>query len=291
MSIARHIGIALTVGTLLAATAALAAENPHWNKSTCASCHVSAAPARGNNALRHATAQEGCDECHSSRGDALACRHRSDLPVGDMAVPDYYRAALDDGRITCTTCHDLTFQCNNPRQAYRFQNPGFLRDRVSRSSGEQCFECHDQQGYKSLAPHDGTADGPPLPTCALCHERQPQTMPTGEIDLAFNMQKDLNDLCRGCHVTSPHPRGMGFGKQTEGWVHLVKPSVQVVMKMEKSFAATGVTLPLNPGNGEIYCATCHNPHGSRATVSSGKTAKLPEHRLRLDKICQACHDK
>ena len=39
--------------------------------------------------------------------------------------------------------------------------------------------------------------------------------------------------------------------------------------------------------GEIYCSTCHNQHG----FMSDSADRQPEHRLRADDICQACHDK
>src|SRR6056300_1755603 len=138
MRVQRFFGSVLTVAVLMA-TPVAASENPHWNKATCGACHAASAPVAGNAGLRHATAEDGCMECHGDRGGMLACRHRSDLPVGDLPVPDYYGAALDGGRITCTTCHDLTFQCNNPNIAYSLQNPGFLRNRASHDTADQCF--------------------------------------------------------------------------------------------------------------------------------------------------------
>jgi len=258
---------------------AAAKESPHWNKATCDTCHFSVSPVAGNAALRQATAEIGCMECHGDRGGALPCRHRSDLPIGDLAVPEYYSAALDGDRITCTTCHDLTFQCNNPNIAYSFQNPGFLRKRISHDTADQCFECHDDQRYAALNPHAGTTRDPLESTCLLCHE--------GAGDLSFNMKNDLNDMCRGCHDMRPHPTGMSFGTKPEGWVHLVKPSVDVLGKMQRWGAATGLSVPLSPYNGEIYCATCHEPH----QTSGGPVAEQAEYRLRTDEICQVCHEK
>lgn len=226
-------------------------------------------------------------ECHGGRGGMLACRHSSGLPVGDMRVPDYYGKVLERGRITCTTCHDLTFQCKNPNIAYRLQNPGFLRNRVSRATSDQCFECHDDRQFTALNPHVGASGDSPEPTCLLCHERLPQSTETDVADVSFNMQDDLNDMCRGCHDVKPHPTGMSFGAPAEGWVHLVRPSAEVLGKIEGWQAATGVILPLNSKNGEIHCATCHDPHG----VPAGSTAAQPEDRLRADDICQVCHDK
>jgi hypothetical protein len=273
------------VAALIAAPLVLASENPHWNKATCDACHTGASPTAA--ALRHATLEQGCGECHGDRGGAVPCRHRSGLPIGDMVVPDYYRAELRDGKITCGTCHDVTFQCNNPNIAYSLQNPGFLRNRVSHDSADQCFECHDQQEYAALNPHEGTIKDSPRPTCLLCHEQVPQSTVSGVVDVSFNMRHDLNDMCRGCHDLKPHPRGMSFGTKPEGWVHLAKPSTEVLGKMQRWEAATGMTLPLSPYNGEIYCATCHNPH----EFEGGPAAQQHEYRLRTDDVCQACHEK
>lgn len=285
--LARFLESVSAVTVLLASALAFASENPHWNKATCNTCHFEASPEAGNAALRQASAEIGCMECHGDRGGMLACRHRSDLPVDASRVPDHYRAALDGGRITCTTCHDLTFQCRNPNIAYSLQNPGFLRNRVSHDTADQCFECHDEQQYAALNPHAGTTGDWLQPNCLLCHERIPPSTEGRVDDVSFNMQHDLNDMCRGCHDVLPHPTGISFGAKPEGWVHLVRPSVDVLGKMERWEAASGLSLPLSPYDGEIYCATCHNPH-ERVADSA---AQQPEDRLRADNICQACHEK
>ncbi len=282
----RYIGSVLTV-VLLATPLALANESPHWNKATCDTCHVVASPVAGNAALRHAVAEIGCMECHGDRGGMLACRHRSDLPIGDLAVPEYYSAALDGGRVTCTTCHDLTFQCKNPNVAYGFQNPGFLRNRVSHDTTDQCFECHDDERYAALNPHAGAIEDPLESTCRLCHVGDAKPASSGMSAIAFNMPHDPNDMCLGCHDVRPHPTGMSFGASQEGWVHLVRPSAGVLVTMERWEAATGKRLPLSANDGKIYCATCHDPHGPAA----GSAALQAEDRLRSDDICQACHEK
>ena len=208
-----------------------------------------------------------------------------------MVLPDNYVAALAGGRVVCTTCHDLTFQCKHPNPAYSYQNPGFLRDRVSHNSGDQCFECHDPTGYEKLNPHAGAVGTPPRETCLLCHESKPDSTGVAVREVTFNMRHDLNDTCRGCHVVAPHPKGMGFGKQADGWVHLVVPSADVLGRMRASEASTGVTLPLGPESGAIHCATCHDPHAFGGQPGSVGTSEPPEHLLRQDNICQACHDK
>ena len=102
------------------------------------------------------------------------------------------------------------------------------------------------------------------------------------------MEKDLNETCQGCHVSRPHPRSMTFGgAQDEGWVHFVEPPDEVRERMLKIKGETGIDLPLDPTNGKVFCATCHNPH----EFKGGPVAQQPKHRLRTDDICQVCHEK
>jgi hypothetical protein len=286
MGMTRKLGKLVAVLALTSAGTLLAAENPHWNKSTCATCHDGATPVSGSAALRTATAEDGCESCHDGR-EAVSCRHASDIAADAESIPVTYRDRLRDGRIVCTTCHDAVYQCEHPNVAYRYQNPGFLHDRISRNTGDQCFVCHDDSGYAKLNPHAETAGDPPQKTCLLCHAGMPDEEKAAQAS-SFNMHADMNDMCRGCHDVAPHPQGMDFGKPVEGWIHLVRPSPDVITKMEASIAATQVVLPLSPSNGEIYCATCHDPHAYRETPA---TDAAPEHYLRQDKICQACHDK
>ena len=61
--------------------------------------------------------------------------------------------------------------------------------------------------------------------------------------------------------------------------------------MQKAQAETGIGLPLNPLNGEVFCATCHNPHDFKFGGEHGSQELEAKNRLRMSNICQACHDK
>ena len=266
-----------------------AAASPHWNKATCQACHVSASPTAENFGLQAADAEQLCEGCHGSRGNAVPCRHSSDIPAGDHRMPDSYREALQDGQLACTTCHDLTVQCLAPQRSYSFTNPGFVRDRKSRSRGEQCFECHDAAGYEQLNPHVMETGYPAQPTCTFCHATMPQKDERGWISVNFNMPESLNDMCLGCHRIQPHPGGM-FSNEPIGWDHLAVPSAKVLENMKQAEPRLGFVFPLDPSNGEIYCATCHNPHNE--AFEGYPVAHTPgsEYRLRVEDMCQACHD-
>jgi hypothetical protein len=79
-------------------------------------------------------------------------------------------------------------------------------------------------------------------------------------------------------------------KKADEWLHFVVPPDDIVQTMQQSLETTGVGLPLNPQNGEIFCATCHNPHDFKVGSGNGSQSGT-SHKLRTNNICQACHEK
>ena len=158
-------------------------------------------------------------------------------------------------------------------------------------TGEYCMKCHESSEYEKLTPHKGITGVPPRPTCMLCHESIPESNAAGELSVIFNMKDDLNDMCRGCHNVRPHPKNLFSANPATGWVHLVKPSGAILENMRQSRAETGIGLPLSPESGEVFCATCHNPHDFKIGGEHGSQEREAKHRLRMNNICQACHDK
>jgi predicted CXXCH cytochrome family protein len=285
-------GRAIAAGIVLLPCLLLAADDPavdpHWNKATCSACHADVSPTAESSGLR-ADSEQLCESCHGDRGDALPCRHSSGIPVGDHPMPDSYRQALKDGLLTCTTCHDLTVQCLSPSRSHSLANPGFIRDRKSRNRGDQCFGCHDASGYEPLDPHALEADNPAQPTCMLCHVSVPLRSGPDWLSVDLNMAGRLNDMCLGCHRVQPHPGNM-FSAEPATWNHLTVPSAEILENMKLSGQQLGFAFPLDPSTGEIYCATCHNPH--HEDLAGYPVADTPgtEYRLRVDNNCQACHD-
>jgi predicted CXXCH cytochrome family protein len=271
--------------------ASLAQESPHWKKGACQTCHVDAAPVDGVVNLTEADTETLCESCHGDRGNALPCRHSSGTPVGNMNIDEVFRESLNDGNVTCTTCHDVVFQCKNPNRLAQYENRGFLRDRDYLLAEEYCVRCHESSDYEKLSPHAGIAGTPPRPTCNLCHASIPTANTSGEIELVFNMEHDLNDACRGCHNVKPHPRNLFTEKRADEWLHLVVPPDYIAQAMQKSSDTTGIGLPLNPESGEIFCATCHNPHDFKIGGDHGSQESGIKGRLRQHNICQACHEK
>jgi len=232
-----------------------------------------------------------CETCHGTQGKAGKCRHVSDVPADAESIPDVFRGALVDGAVVCSTCHDIVYQCEHPRIQYSYENPGFLRDRTSRRTGQYCVRCHEPSAYAKLNPHVGVAGDPPGPTCALCHQSIPESDIVGGLSVSFNMKHDLNDTCRGCHNIGPHPRNLFSREKVNEWVHLVVPSAEIVENMREAQATSGIELPLDPLTGKVFCGTCHNPHEFKVGGAHGSQERAIEHRLRIHDICQACHDK
>jgi hypothetical protein len=80
-------------------------------------------------------------------------------------------------------------------------------------------------------------------------------------------------------------------KAPDGWIHLIEPSEKTLAKMGTTKDVTGIELPLDPQTGEVFCATCHNPHDFKLGGEHGSESQEVKHRLRQENICQACHEK
>lgn len=288
MRIARCGVRVLLATTLLAVSPAFGDDNPHWNKSACQTCHVDPAPTAGNLVFQGGDPEALCETCHGDRGEAHSCRHRSGVVPDAVTIPDTFLPSLKNGQVVCTTCHDLAYQCLNPNPGYRGRNYGFVRGRETRVRADACFLCHERDAVAQLNPHEMQAGDPPQPTCILCHASMPARDGIGWLAVDFHAEDSLNAICTGCHPVGPHP-GFSFSKPI-GWEHLSVPSNKIRGNMDRTEIAQGIEFPLDPNTGEIYCATCHNPHhemleGYAVARDPGKEA-----RLRVADNCQACHD-
>jgi hypothetical protein len=284
------LGASLIATFLTWADPALAQDgpNPHWSKSACQTCHVDAAPVAGNLVFQGGDPDALCESCHGDRGEARPCRHVSGLTPDQVMIPETHTAPLKNGKVVCTTCHNLAYQCLNANPGYRGQNFGFIRGRESRNRADACFLCHERSSVEQLNPHAMEAGNPPRPTCTFCHATMPVKDENGWVSVDFNVEGSLNDICFGCHRIQPHP-GFSFSGPI-GWDHLSVPSIKIRGNMDRAEAAQGITFPIDPNTAELHCATCHNPH--HESLEGYPVAKKPgaKHRLRIADNCQACHD-
>lgn len=294
----------LSVLCLLPVAAAAAVDNPHWNDDpeACRACHESA---KGEQ-LRDKNINRMCNRCHEA--DYIESYiHAVGMEPPEtflQRMPEDFRAAIKrgGGDVTCIACHDLTLQCDPERRKLKARNPRFFRGGPYGSRTGLCFNCHSPKKYERYNPHDQITDEGELDTqtCIVCHRVIPNRSQARSIDdVQFNQPKNLEELCTGCHPYTPHPGGqwagsLSGGGQGGGPNHLVVPPKPIQKRLRSHRQAKNIVMPLEPGTGRIFCATCHNPH-ERGVQYRHRADKGADgvHRLRRGRyqICRACHDK
>lgn len=275
--------------------------DPHWNKNGCIACHTKTATLASRQNLRYKQAEKTCANCHSPAFD-----HRYIHPV-DVQPDKKMLARMDQtmrttlqktkNRITCTTCHDMTIQCQSGIKKQKFTNPKFFRNGPFESRSQLCFLCHDKSEYQRLDPHDQiNKQGKLRPEkCRICHADSIERLNhVTDIDqLQFNTKESLSTMCWGCHPWTPHPGGQfTFFKNRSGPDHLAVPPENIKQRMDEMTQKNQVTFPLEPESGKVFCGTCHNVH-EKGVIKNPEKAKGADSkkRLRDQDICDYCHLK
>lgn len=281
--------------------------DPHWrgDGSGCAACHRGT-PQGNDMKMRTKDINGLCNNCH---GVISAHNYIHAVGMEPSAekrehMPETFRQAVrrGGGVLTCIACHDLPMQCKKERYGERELNSKFFRGGPYKDRTDLCFECHNPTHYERLNPHDQISDEGELDTqvCMVCHSVAPNRREVKSMDdVSFNVTDDLTKLCTGCHPWRPHPGGAwsGFSANSnrEGPNHLVKPPLAMLKHIMESETQGDVVLPLEPSNGQIFCATCHNPHerGVQRFIRADRGADGSK-RLRKTSggvICNNCHNK
>lgn len=274
--------------------------DPHWRDDACLGCH-SARPEPGNAPLRQSDSARLCGNCHDAASRHSYLHPSGARPGRDMLerMPASYRDRLEQGRVTCTTCHDLPAQCLPERRNQRQENPMFLRDGPFAHRTDACYLCHDASQYARINPHEQVDRDGSLrkATCALCHsDVESLDSSAGVEGVGFNIRNDLARMCTGCHPWIPHPGGTFMFSSTfkdrKHPEHLAVPPREMRRYMQRMAARNGIILPLDPTTGKVYCATCHNPH-ARGVIEDEAAARGAgsDKRLRMKNICTNCHNK
>ncbi|MBU0945773.1 MAG: hypothetical protein KJ804_02110 [Proteobacteria bacterium] len=257
--------------------------DPHWSDLHCWSCHEEK-PTKDDSALRHKGDSNAlCNRCHASE------YARSDIhPVGlkpsqHIRIPKYM--PLEDGLLTCTTCHDSRLQAGCVKKVRRAKtNVLFLRGKL-KSRTSFCFLCHIEESYKLLNPHEQVNEQGEIQeiTCLFCHSSIPDVQVLGPGKVGFVVQNP-DAYCIGCHhgFVRKHPAGID---------HLRVPSPKILATLKTSIQRIGVELPLYKG--KVVCATCHNPHQTGVIkFSAAATGTKRDNKLRLMPgimQCVGCH--
>jgi len=257
-----------------------------------------------------------CDECHENRPEkgksvilrfngnfTYLCRcheytpytyiHPVDVEPSEekkAKIPDDF--PLQHGKVTCFTCHDIYKQCQKDTnvikigagtQRFYRKEIMFLRGGRSQKRTDICFNCHEEQKYKNLNPHEQlTEKGDIIPEiCLYCHTEKPD-----EKTATFNDVKligDLKMICQRCHgAMERHPAGVN---------HYLRPSGTMYTRMQILEDKLEVVLPVD-NEYMITCVTCHNPH-ERGVIPrqrrGAKGAVKPYRRSMPKVLCESCH--
>ncbi|MBI4843231.1 MAG: hypothetical protein HY809_02760 [Nitrospirae bacterium] len=267
--------------------------NIHFAGKYCEECH-SQTPEKGKDKyLKYGNDYGRTCRCHEYTPGTYI--HPVFIKLSDekkSKIPDNF--PLDNGEITCLTCHDIYLQCQD-RVVLKLFNRLFLRGGPYLQRTDICFNCHNRSEYAKLNPHNqldeyGNIIGE---KCLYCHTEKPDEKLDAYKETSSGHQVKLignfDALCLRCHPEKGrfHPINAD---------HLRRPSAVTLSNIKEAEKKYNVILPLND-KGEITCATCHNPHekGVLPRKKASASGASEKYRLRLSgmtgEICRACHKK
>ncbi len=250
----------------------------HGNRAACKACHPRALAPGEEAVFLEPDATARCVRCHTESHDRIH-------PVGVASTEDTYPMDfLDDpldeeGRLTCSTCHDeVCYERVDPR------NPRFLRGGPYVMPTDFCYRCHPRAGRGSLNPHDQVGEDGRIvsTTCVFCHRRVPEDPQGADFrpgDLLY--LRSPVELCMGCHDPDPHPTVN----------HLVEMPEPMLQKLQRYEERHRVRLPLGPDR-QVVCTTCHNPHEKGVLRGEAALGAGEENLWRVPsyaELCTPCH--
>ncbi len=251
--------------------------NPHGSRVLCFSCH----PGRIREGTPVKVGADGdtvrlCNGCHQREG-VPAAPHVVDVASSEGTWRmDYLGYPLNQGKLTCVTCHDeVSHGTRNPA------NPRFLRGGPYDDSETFCYRCHLEDRNRLNNPHSQIDPFGRVreESCLFCHKNKPDAARPGPAN--FEMAGEENVLCANCHPGRPHPEVD----------HMVPLTPKMAKRKADYEAAHKVTIPVGE-NGAIKCSTCHNPHAKgvlkgEAGVGAGSKWRVPDFR----EVCAPCHGR
>jgi len=251
--------------------------NLHYTGKYCQECHEKTPVEGGNTFLKYNGDFSKLCRCHGNApGDYL---HPVEIePSEDKKASIPADLPLRDGKISCSTCHDLYLQCQkSPIKKTSLRGAPFGK------RTNFCFKCHNKRDYMMLDPHKQLDDKDKIVAkiCLYCHAEKPD-----EKNASYQEVKligSLEVICQRCHAIS--------GNHSGNFNHMVKPSAKGLEKMKQMEKKFNIILPLDE-NGKMTCITCHNPHqkGVIPTERAGAKGADSKFRHRLPgKLCIECH--
>jgi hypothetical protein len=260
---------------VLAPQAATTAAQYHYTGKYCSDCHEPIPQEGGPKFLKFSGDFNQLCKCHAPANYV----HPVDIAPSRLLKAKIPAALpLQQGKITCLTCHDIYWQCRQRRV-----DKNSLRGRPFPRRSDFCYQCHDKASYKMLDIHTQlNADGKLMvETCLYCHTAKPDENRARYEDVKFI--GDLEMMCQRCHAIQ--------GNHAGNFNHLVKPSAKALARMQTMEKKFGIVLPLDK-NGQLTCITCHNPHDKGVIRAESPAARGAgsKHRQRLPgRLCIECH--
>jgi hypothetical protein len=302
------------------------AKNPHEDMSTCSACHTSEMGGRGT-LIFGSDISQLCQSCHDGRQATREVHPVNLAPGAAMAgqIPSDF--PLEQGKLTCSTCHNTKWSCAKEQPAPYQSGPGdssrrtgpaavpnrnFLRGVPTPHALAFCFNCHMQASYKPFNVHGQLDAGrKKTDTCLWCHLSVPEVDSNVKEAAAYGLRGKAVDLCGNCHsVPAGHPTGnphmystptaemMSYMSAYEIQNQMRLP-LRELLKYVKAAKRPARFIPLDEDR-RVTCYSCHNPHEKGLLPnwnprSIGAEPKQAEnHRLRThqgDIACRACHQK
>lgn len=252
--------------------------NIHYTGKYCSECHEQTPVEGGNKYLKFGGDYKQVCRCHTGPHESPI--HSVDVvpsPEKAEKIPNDF--PLDNGKLTCRTCHDIYGQCRK-----RLFGKNSLRGAPYEKRTDFCYKCHEETKYQKLDPHKQINDAGEvmIQKCLFCHEEKPEAAHATFKDV--KLIGDIEVLCQRCHMIA--------GNHSGNFDHLgIVPSperLKVMKGMEEKF---DIILPLDE-NGKMTCITCHNPHDKGVIPSDRPGAKGAgsefRHRL-VENLCKECH--
>jgi len=255
----------------------------HYSAKYCIECHVEIPPKKGPKFLKYGGDFKKLCRCHYNTEQNYP--HPVDLEPSEALTRRIPRELpLQDGKVTCATCHQIFNQCHDkPQEKIFLKDTKFLRGAPYQNRTDLCFRCHDIDEYRKYNPHLQLDPKKQIieAKCLYCHSEVPDENRANYEDVKLLVNAE--SICLGCHsrITENlwHTR------------HLRKPPLEISKRIEELKDKYHIILPLDP-EGKITCATCHNPHQKGVIPDKRAGAKGAgekfRHRL-TDNMCVRCH--
>ncbi len=252
--------------------------NFHYSGKYCTECHETTPELKNQNLKYNGNFNILC-KCHFNIPESYIhpVNIEPSKKIKNKIPPSF---PLKDGKIVCSTCHDIYLQCQKSTM-----NKISLRGSPYPTRYKICYKCHNIKEYEMLNPHKQLDVNKKIivERCLYCHIEKPDEKYSGQRDIA--LKNNIGILCQRCHDI----RGNHSGNSD----HLRKPSAKGIKRMNEMKKKFNIILPLDT-DGNLTCATCHNPHETGVIAAYRPSAKGADgkYRHRLPgKMCTECHQK